>query len=77
MAEIPVAHDDMNQLVVDVTLELIEEWAVTDRIPDDVTDEDLETYREQAANDTIFVINSFMEKFNALMQSKAISQIQG
>ena len=76
MADIPVAHKDMEDLIVMVAQELLEEWAITDRIPDDVTDEQLSEYAQYSTNDTIFVVNSFMEKFNQLMSSKAISQVQ-
>lgn len=76
MAEVPVAHKELEELIFQVALELIEQWAIDDRIPAD-DDETINTYRQYAVDDTVLVINSYMDKFNELMSSKAISQIQG
>ena len=70
MAEVPVSINDLNDIAVAVSRDLLEKWAIDDRF----TEEKLDEYSKYAADDTIFVINKYMEYFNDLMMSKTLAE---
>jgi len=63
MAEVPVSINDLNDIAVAVSRDLLEKWAIDDRF----TEEKLDDYSKYAADDTIFVINKYMEYLNFKM----------
>jgi len=63
MAEVPVSINDLNDIAVAVSRDLLEKWAIDDRF----TEEQLDEYSKYAADDTIFVINKYMEYLNFKM----------
>ena len=63
MAEVPVSINDLNDIAVAVSRDLLEKWAIDDRF----TEEKLDEYSKYAADDTIFVINKYMEYLNFKM----------
>jgi hypothetical protein len=67
MASIPVTVDQMEQIVEVVARDLLEKWAIDDRF----TSDQVEEYTQNAVNDTVFVINAFMENMNTLMMTQA------
>jgi len=66
MAELPLATYELDNIVTQIAYDLYESWAVSGRFEEDQAAE----YAELAANDTVFVINLFMEKFNEFMSAK-------
>jgi hypothetical protein len=71
--DIPVGMKDLETIVTKVANDLIEKWALDDRF----TEEEMTKYAQYAIDDTVFVINGYMEIFNeliALNQGKKIIQ---
>jgi hypothetical protein len=71
MAEIPLPLDELEQLIGDVAIELLETWASEGRIPDG----EEAKYGELAIEDTVFIVNVFMEKFNEAMSKAQLQSI--
>jgi len=67
MADIPVSLDEMENIVESVSRELLEQWAIDDRF----TEEEIEKATQDAVDDTVFVIQRYMDQFNNLMITKA------
>ena len=70
MASVPLSIAQLETIATVVSQELLEEWAINDRF----SEENIEEAKENAVNDTIFVINSFMEHFNNSMIPQAEDQ---
>ena len=67
MADIPLALNDLNSITEIVARDLLEQWAIDDRF----TEDKIEEAKQDALDDTIYVINSFMNYFNeALLTAK-------
>jgi hypothetical protein len=65
--DIPLSVSNLEKIVEVVAVELLEQWAIDDRFVEDKIDD----ARQDALDDTIFVINSFMNYFNeALLTAK-------
>ena len=67
MASIPLSANQLETIVEVVARDLLESWAIDDRFGID----DLENAKQYAVDDTVFVINSFMEHFNTYMMIEA------
>jgi len=67
MASIPLSANQLETIVEVVARDLLESWAIDDRFEID----DLENAKQYAVDDTVFVINSFMEHFNTYMMFEA------
>lgn len=61
--DIPVGIQELEQIITKVANDLIEKWAIDDRF----TEEDKVKYAQYAVDDTVFVINNYMEIFNELI----------
>jgi hypothetical protein len=71
--DIPVGVKELEEIITKVANDLLEEWAINDRF----TEEDKMKYAQYAVDDTVFVINGYMEIFNeliALSQGKKLIQ---
>jgi hypothetical protein len=67
MAQVPLSVNQLETIVETVSRDLLEQWALDDRFGID----DLEKAKQDAVDDTIFVINQFMEHFNTYMMFEA------
>jgi hypothetical protein len=67
MAQIPLSVNQLETIVETVSRDLLEQWALNDRFSED----DLDKAKQDAVDDTIFVINQFMEHFNTYMMFEA------
>ena len=63
MAEVPLAMNKLEEIAFQVAQELLEQWAINDRFNED----QIEQATQNSVDDTIFVINRFMEEFNTHM----------
>jgi hypothetical protein len=63
MASVPLSMQQLEDIATVVSRELLENWAINDRFPEDKMSE----AAVNAVDDTIFVINKFMEQFNYYM----------
>jgi hypothetical protein len=63
MANVPLSMEQLENITSQVAQELLEDWAINDRFDEDK----LVEATQNAVNDTVLVINSFMEKFNDTM----------
>lgn len=61
--DIPLSLDSLEKIVEVVATELLEQWAIDDRFTEDKVEES----KQDALDDTIFVVNSFMNYFNEAM----------
>lgn len=75
MAEVPLSVTSLEQIAGDVAAELFEQWAITDRL-DTSNPEEIQKHANLAVDDALFVINSFMEKFNNAITESKVSQLQ-
>lgn len=66
-ASIPMSLQELEQIVQVVAHNLYEKWAIDDRF----TEEELTQYGQYAVEDTVFVINNYMETFNQVMLNRA------
>ena len=65
--DVPLSVSSLEKIVEVVATELLEQWAIHDRF----TEDKLEEAKQDAVDDTVFVINSFMSYFNeALFTAK-------
>ena len=67
MSNVPLSMEQLESITTVVAQELLEDWALNDRF----TEEDLAQATQNAVDDTILVINSFMEQFNYLMMTES------
>jgi uncharacterized FlaG/YvyC family protein len=67
MAQVPLSVNQLETIVETVSRDLLEQWALDDRFGID----DLEKAKQDAVDDTIFVINQFMEHFNTYIMFEA------
>ena len=63
MSSVPLSMKQLEDIAVLVSQELLEEWAINDRFDEDTMVE----AQQEAVEDTIFIINRFMEHFNTYM----------
>lgn len=68
MAEVPVTQKELEDIIFQVSRDLIEEAALEGRI-EEATPEDVMV----AVNEVTFVINRYMEYFNELMRARSES----
>lgn len=68
MAEVPIALEDLEDIVGRVALQLAEKWA----IESDIEDESPAEIIADAVDITSFVINMFFEYYNTMMLMKSI-----
>ena len=61
--DIPLSVTSLEKIVEVVATELLEQWAIDDRF----TEDKIEEAKQDALDDTIYVINSFMNYFNEAM----------
>ena len=61
--DIPLSVSSLENIVEIVATELLEQWAIDDRF----TEDNIEDAKQDALDDTIYVINSFMNYFNEAM----------
>ena len=66
-ASVPLSLQELEQIVQVVAHNLYEKWAIDDRF----TEEQLTQYAQYAVEDTVFVINNYMETFNQTMLNRA------
>jgi hypothetical protein len=72
MANVPLSMQQLEDIAVSVSRELLEQWAIDERFAEDKMVE----AAQNAINDTIFIINAYMEHFNyAMMHSEEKSSI--
>ena len=72
MASVPLSMQQLEDIAVSVSRDLLEQWAIDERFSEDKMAE----AATNAINDTIFVINAYMEHFNyAMMHSEEKSSI--
>jgi hypothetical protein len=74
MASVPLSMQQLEEIATNVAQDLLESWAISDRFNEDQMAE----AAQHAVNDTIFVINKFMEQFNQHMvtESEKVSLIK-
>jgi hypothetical protein len=61
--DIPLNLESLEKIVEVVATELLEQWAIDDRF----TEDKVEEAKQDALDDTIFIVNSFMNYFNEAM----------
>ena len=67
MASVPLSVNQLETIVETVSRDLLEQWALNDRFNID----ELEQAKQNVVDDTIFVINQFMDHFNTYMMFEA------
>jgi hypothetical protein len=67
MSQVPLSVNQLEAIVETVARDLLEQWAINDRF----TEDEIEEAKENAVNDTVFVINEFMNHFNTYMLFEA------
>ena len=67
MSSVPLSPKQLEDVVVLVARDLLENWGINDRF----VDENIEKIKQYSVDDTVFVINSFMDYFNQMMVSEA------
>jgi len=67
MSSIPLSMKQLEDITTAVARDLLENWALNDRF----TEDELEQATQNAVDDTVFVINNFMEHFNEYMMFEA------
>ena len=60
MADVPLSTKQLEEIATAVAQDLLESWALNDRFKESEMDQ----AAQNAVDDTIFVINNFMEHFN-------------
>ena len=63
MSSVPLSVKQLEDIVVSVSQELLEEWAINDRFDEDT----MAKAQQDVVEDTVFIINRFMEHFNTYM----------
>jgi len=74
MASVPLSVQQLEEIATSVAQELLESWAINDRF----SEEQMEQASQYAVDDTLLVINKFMEQFNQHMvtESEKVSLIK-
>jgi len=67
MSQVPLSTNQLETIVETVARDLLEQWALNDRF----TEDQLKKSQQDAVDDTVFVINNFMEHFNTYMMFEA------
>jgi hypothetical protein len=67
MASVPLSVEQLEQIVQVVAHNLLEKWAIDDRF----TEEQITEYAQHAVDDTVFVINNYMDSVNTVMLEQA------
>ena len=67
MAQVPLSANQLETIVETVARDLLESWAINDRFSVD----EIEQAKQNAVEDTVFVINNFIEHFNTYMMFEA------
>jgi len=67
MSNVPLSIDKLETIVEIVSRDLLEKWAIEDRF----TEDQLVKATQDAIDDTVFVINSYMEHVNTYMMTEA------
>lgn len=67
MSNVPISMNKLEEIAEVVSRDLLEKWAIDDRF----TEDQLEKATQDAVDDTVFVINNFMQHFNTLMMVSA------
>jgi hypothetical protein len=67
MSNIPLSIDKLETIVEIISRDLLEKWAIEDRF----TEDQLVQSTQNAIDDTVFVINSYMEHINTYMMMEA------
>lgn len=67
MSQIPLSMNKLETIVEIVSRDLLEQWAINDRFKED----EMIQAAQNSVDDTVFVINAFMEHFNAYMLVQA------
>jgi uncharacterized FlaG/YvyC family protein len=67
MSSVPLSTNQLETIVEVVARDLLEQWAISDRF----TEDQIEKAQQDAVDDTVFVINNFMEHFNTYMMFEA------
>ena len=70
MSSIPLSTDKLETIVEVVARNLLEKWAIEDRFSEDK----LVKATQDAIDDTVFVINSYMEHVNTYIMMEAESR---
>jgi len=68
--DIPLSVNSLEKIVEVVATELLEQWAIDDRF----TEDKIEETKLDALDDTVFVINSFMNYFNEALLTEQANQ---
>jgi hypothetical protein len=63
MSSVPLSMQQLENITTEVARDLLEQWAIDDRF----NEEDMVKAAQNAVDDTVFVINNFMEHFNSYM----------
>jgi hypothetical protein len=67
MSQVPLSMNQLETIVEVVSRDLLEQWAINDRFKED----EMVQAAQNSVDDTVFVINAFMEHFNTYMMTKA------
>jgi hypothetical protein len=67
MASVPLSVEQLEQIATNVAQDLLQEWAINDRF----SEENMVQAAQHAVEDTIFVIENYMEQVNNLMMVEA------
>lgn len=70
MSSVPLSMNQLEEITEMVSRDLLEKWAIDDRFKE----EEMEKAAQDAVDDTIFIINNFMEHFNNVMIQQSESQ---
>jgi hypothetical protein len=66
-SSVPLSMEELEQIVEMVAHNLLEKWAIDDRF----TEEEIAHYSKHCVEDTVFVINNYMEAVNQMMLNRA------
>jgi len=67
MSQVPLSMNKLETIVEIVSRDLLEQWALNDRF----TEDQMVKAAQNSVDDTVFVINAFMEHFNTYMMTQA------
>ena len=67
MSSVPISMEQLEAITAQVAQELLEDWAINDKFKQ----EDLLEISKKAVDDTVLVINSFMEHLNYIMMHES------
>jgi len=70
MSMVPISPKQLEDLVLDIARDLLESWAIADRFNQD----QMEEAAQHAVDDSIFVVNAYMTKFNELVSLQQTEQ---